>query len=73
MHSAGPPLHAEWRVGGPQLFALVVQPKIDATMKAYLYDMEELHKEGKLQQQHELWDERMKGTQPESAFGIRAL
>lgn len=42
-------------------------------MKDFLYDMEELHKAGKLQQRHDLWDERMKGTQTDSAFGIRAL
>lgn len=50
-----------------------MQPKISAEMKDMLYDLEEQHKQGKLKQHSELWDEKMKATQSESAFGIRAL
>lgn len=42
-------------------------------MKDFLYDMEELHKQGKLKQKSELWDDKMAATQTQSAFGIRAL
>lgn len=42
-------------------------------MKEYLYEMEELYKEGKLQQHSKLWDGKMMDTQTESAFGVRAL
>lgn len=50
-----------------------MQPKISAEMKEYLYDCEELQKEGKLQQQAELWDDKMKATQTASAFGLRCV
>lgn len=50
-----------------------LQPKINAEMKDLLFAMEEQHKAGKLQQQHDLWDDKMKATQTQSAFGIRAL
>jgi hypothetical protein len=50
-----------------------VQPKISTEMKDFLYDVEEKAKSGKVQKQHDLWDDRMKATQSESAFGIRAL
>lgn len=50
-----------------------MQPKIKEDMKDFLYEMEEQHKAGKLQQHHDLWDEKMKATQTQSAFGIRAL
>ena len=53
--------------------AHAVQPKVGAEMKAFLYDMEELHKAGKLQQTSALWDGKMKATQTQSAFGVRAL
>jgi hypothetical protein len=42
-------------------------------MKDFLYDMEELLKQGKLQEHSKLWDEKMMDTQTESACGIRAL
>eukprot|EP00892_Ulva_mutabilis_P004749 jgi/Ulvmu1/2646/UM014_0098.1 len=48
-------------------------PKIPSDMKDFLYDMEELHKQGKLQQKAKLWDDKMAATQTQSAFGIRAL
>lgn len=50
-----------------------MQPKISAELKEYLYDCEELQKEGKLQQQAELWDDKMKATQTASAFGLRCV
>ena len=52
---------------------MFVQPKISTEMKDFLYDVEEKAKSGKVQKQHDLWDDRMKATQSESAFGIRAL
>jgi hypothetical protein len=51
----------------------LLQPKISSEMKDYLYDMEELHKEGKLQKKAELWDDKMKATQTQSAFGLRCV
>ena len=50
-----------------------LQPKISSEMSDYLYDIEEQHKEGKLQQQSLLWDDKMKATQTESALRLGCL
>jgi hypothetical protein len=50
-----------------------MQPKISSEMKDFLYDMEEAAKSGKLDKHSALWDDKMKATQTESAFGIRTV
>jgi hypothetical protein len=40
-------------------------------IKAYLQDAEEAFRAAKEEQRHALWDDRMRATQTQSAFGIR--
>lgn len=49
------------------------QPKCPESTKEYLGAAEDAAKEAKASKQSELWDEKMRATQTESAFGLRVV
>lgn len=49
------------------------QAKLDADVKNYLFDIETAAKDKRQKGSSALWDEKMKATQTESAFGVRCL
>ncbi len=57
----------------PLLCLLRPQPKIPDCTKDYLLLAEDQAKEKKANKQSELWDDKIKATQTESAFGLRCL
>ena len=46
-------------------------PQLPAPVKAYLQQAEEAARCAKEEQRHALWDDKMRATQTQSAFGIR--
>lgn len=49
------------------------QAKLEADVKDYLFDAETAAKDKRQKGSSALWDEKMKATQTESAFGVRCL
>lgn len=49
------------------------QAKLSADVKSFLAETETLAKERRQIQKNSLWDEKMKATQTQSAFGVQCL
>lgn len=53
------------------LLSYVCVPQLSEAVKSYLQQAEEEFRAAKEEQRHALWDDKMRATQTQSAFGVR--